>query len=270
MKFSFLVVGLFWTSLTLAAIPKASMILQRTSENAGNGIYQIDQEVQFPNGADTLVLRETWMIENENNMKLVVTGAKELKDRVSFSMQILNGQHSSTRKKVSENFIERYFHMRTTDAWAQALIQMKLVPANVLARKPIRNIKDYEYQPESFVHLARSGGVVTYAFGGLALQEKNPPGFWIEQDQFVLRKFRLPSEVEVTADKYSSYARNLMFPRTRVVRWGPNQVTIQTLSVAARGKDSWASFGSKVPTKMDALNTQPGGSIVDEFYKRFR
>lgn len=275
MKLSILIGLTLWLSTSLAAIPKASMILQRTSENAGNGIYQIDQEVQFPNGQDTLVLRETWLIENENNMKLIVTGAKELKDQVAFSIQISNGMRTqgTGAKRVTEDFIERYFHLRSTESFAQTLAQLKLAPANVLKSTPVRydkKTKEVEYQQEPFVRLARTGGVIAYAFGPLATPEKETPGFWIEQDQFVIRKFRLPSQVEVVADRYSSYSRGLMFPRTRVVRWGPHQVTIQTISVSAKGKEAMAQFNLKTPPKMEALNNQQGAAIVDEFYKRFR
>lgn len=271
MKFV-IIPALIWATLSFAAIPRTSMILQRTAENAGGGYYQIDQEVQFPNGQDTLVLKETWMIENENNMKLVVTGAKELKDQVSFAIQITNGNHvmGSTSKKASDDFIEKYFHIRSATSFAQTLSQMKLIPPNALARRPIRNIKDIENQPENFVRLSRTGGLVAYAFGGLAFQEKEPAGFWIEQDQFVLRKFRLPSQVEVVSDKFSSYSRGLMFPRTRSVRWGNNQVTIQTLSVTGRTKENYAQFANRVPTRMEALKNQQAAAIVEEFYSRFR
>ncbi len=269
MKFSFFI-ALFWASLSFAAIPKTQLILQRLSENAGSGVYQIDQEVQFSNGQDNLVLRETWMIDNENNMKLIVTGAKELKDQVAFSIQVTNGQHSVTKKNTTEDFIERYFHIRSAQSWAQTLTQLKLIPTNALNRKPLRSIKDTEYQPENFVRLARSGGVIAYAFGGLPTQEMEPPGFWIEQDQFVLRKFRLPSQVEVVADRLSAYARSLNFPRTRTVRWGSNQVSIQTISVTPKSKENFAAFGLKGPVKMEALNNQQAAPVVDEFYRRFR
>lgn len=271
MKF-LLLIGVLWTTAAFGAIPKASMILQRTSENAGNGLYQIAQEVHFPNGQETLVLRETWLIENENNMKLVVTGAQELKGQVSFSVQVINGNkvENTSSGRITQDFIERYFHLRSTEALAQVMSQMKLVPNNVLAKKPLRSLKEIDHQPETFLRLSRTGGVVTYAFGALGGPEQELPGFWIEQDQFVIRKFRLPSLVEVTADQYSSYPRGLMFPRTRLVRWGNNQVTIQTISVSSKGKEAWASFAQKVPTRMDALANQPGFAVIQEFYKRFR
>jgi hypothetical protein len=263
---------LLWATLSFAAIPRTSMILQRTAENAGGGYYQIDQEVQFPNGQDTLVLKETWMIENENNMKLIVTGAKELKDQVSFTIQVNNGNHTqgSSTKRASDDFIEKYFHIRSASSFAQTLSQMKLIPANALARRPVRNLKDLDHQSESFVRLGRTGGVVAYAFGGLASQNSEPPGFWIEQDQFVLRKFRLPSQVEVVADRFSSYSRGLMFPRVRTIRWGVNQVTIQTISVTSRTKDNYIQFGSRVPSKIEALRNHQAAPLIEEFYSRFR
>lgn len=267
-----LILGALWAHMAFGAIPKASMILQRTSENAGNGLYQIDQEVQFPNGPETLSLRETWLIENENNMKLLVTGTKELKGLVAFTLQIQNGNRlqESGGKRITEDFIERYFHFRTKEALAQSLAQMKLVPGNVLAHRPLRTLKDVDFQPENFVRLARSGGVVTYAFGPLANPTQETPGFWIEQDQFVIRKFRLLSSVEVSADQYSPYSKGLMFPRTRTVRWGDNQVTIQTISVSSRPKESWATFAQKVVPKTEPLASQPGSAIIQDFYKRFR
>jgi hypothetical protein len=255
-----------------AAIPKASMILQRTSENAGSGIYQIDQEVHFPNGQETLVLKETWLIENENNMKLLVTGAKELKDQVSFFIQVVNGNRSqgTSTKRITEDFIERYFHLRNPEAFVQVLANMKLVPANVLGKKALRTSKDADNQSESFVRLSRTGGTIAYALGTPTTEDQDLPGFWIEQDQFVLRKFRLPTKAEVTADKYSSYARGLLYPRTQIVRWGNNQVTIQTISVSSKTKDAWNQFGQKAVTKLDALNALPAAALVEEFYKRFR
>ncbi len=271
MKFVFIFVA-FFVLQAQASIPKASMILQRTAENAGNGIYQIEQEVQFPNGQETLVLKETWLIENENNMKLLVTGAKELKDQVSFFIQVTNGNRtqSGSTKRITEDFVERYFHIRNPEAFVQVLANMKLVPANVLGKKVLKTSKDADNQPENFVRLSRTGGTIAYAFGTPTTEEQELPGFWIEQDQFVLRKFRLPTKAEVTADKYSAYARGLMYPRTQVIRWGNNQVTVQTISVSAKTKDTWNQFGQKATTKMEVLNALPAAALVEEFYKRFR
>lgn len=254
-----------------AYIPKTSMILSRMAENTGSGIYQIEQEVQFPNGSDTVTVKETWLIENENNMRLVVTGGKDLKDLFSFQASYVAGnrQQNGQSKRVGEDFIEKYFHIRTADAFAQTFNNLKLVPSNVMAKKPVRSLKEADYQAESFIHLSRVGGVVAYAIGPTSDSTEAKPGFWIEQDQFLIRKFRLPSMIEVSADRYSPYARGLSFPGTRNVKWDNNQVTIQTLSVKGVGKDSFTNFGKNVSSKSN-LGQIPAAAMIEDFYKRLR
>jgi hypothetical protein len=73
MNLKIFILSCFFGCSAIAAIPKAALILQKTVENDGNGVYQIEQEVQFPNGSDILILKETWLIQNESNMKLIVT-----------------------------------------------------------------------------------------------------------------------------------------------------------------------------------------------------
>lgn len=246
-----------------AYIPKAAMILSRTAENTGKGIYQIEQEVQFPNGADTVALKETWIVENENNMRVFVSGTKELKDLVSLQISYTNG----SRK---EDFIERYFHIRSTDSLAQTLASLKIVPSTVLAKRAVRLTKEADYQPENFVRLSRVGGVITYALGMVGDSEATRPGFWIEQDQFVIRKFRLPSQVEVSADRFENYARGLSFPGIRNVKWNNQQVTIQTISVKAVGKEALAAFSTKATPNKINLGQLPAAAVIEDFYKRLR
>lgn len=267
---SFLLLSLpIWTQ---AYIPKASMILSRTAENGGKGSYLVEQEVQFSNGADTVAVRETWLIEGENNMRLQVVGGKELKDLLFFQVNYSNGlrNQNGQSRKLTEDFIERYFYIRSSESFAQALVSMNIVPSGVLAKKPIRNLKDAEYQPEPFVRLSRVGGVVTYAFGTTSETATEKPGFWIEQDQFLIRKFRLPSMVEVSADRYNNYARGLSFPGTRTVRWDNQQVTIQTISVKAVGKEAAAAFSAKSNISKINLGQIPAANVIEDFYKRLR
>lgn len=272
MKFILFTFALLLGIQSFAFIPKSNLIFQRLAENAGNGIYQIEQEVQFPSGSDLLALKETWLIENENNMKLLVTGTKELKDQIFFFVNFSNGirTQSGAGRKLNESFFERYFHSRNSESFAESLVRMKVLPPQALARKAVRSLKEVDNKPESFVRLARTNGVISYAFGTPSEINQDNPGFWVEQDQFVLRKIRLPDQTEISADRYSNFARGLSFPRTRTVRWGINQVTIQTLSVTAKTKENWNNFSLKFPQKMDGLNNHPSAGIVEDFYKRFR
>jgi hypothetical protein len=270
-------VQLAFASSSFAFIPRGMVILHKTAENNGSGGYSIEQEVHFSTDQEPVVLRESWLIDNENNMKLTVTGTKELKD--TFKMQFLysNGIRSSITngvrqtKKLTDDFIERYFHIRSSESYAERLIQLKVVPNGIFAKKMAKTSKDFENRiAEDFIRLSRVGGVINYAFGtpaGTIESNDSPPGFWIEQDQFLLRKFRLPSGVEISADNYSQYSRGLNFPRKRTVRWDNSNLQIQTLTVSGR---STGNLGPVEASKTDALESLPIKSTIAEFYNRFR
>lgn len=261
--------------LSFGYIPRGLLILQKAAENNGSGAYVIEQEVQFQTESEPLVLRETWVVENENNMKLTVTGTKEFKDQLRFQYIYSGGQRtaliggSKQTKKIPEDFFERYFHIRSGEAYANHLVQMRIVPGTILIKKMGKTSKDFDYQAENYVRLSRVGGAVSYAFGTPAQAESvdNSPGFWIEQDQFVLRKFRLASGTEVSAERYSQYARGLNFPRKRTVRWGTNQVQLSTLTVSARAT---GGLGNLEASHIEAIENLPSKNLVQEFYSRYR
>jgi len=267
--------------VTFAYIPPTRMILQRTAENAGGGVYTIEQEVQFNNAQDSLFLKETWVIENDRTMKVTVTGTKDLKDQIKMQFIYAGGQrwsHNGGRQshRISEDFLEKYFNFRTTDQLASSLMNLKVLPTNAFARKPLpKNLDTLKYEPEGHVRLSRAGGTVTYAFGSPSAVDGNgSPGFWIEQDQFLIRKFRLPSQVEVTADNYNQYARGLNYPKVRTVRWGQNTVSIRLIGVSSqRGgvpANTFQASSLEAVTKLDGLNNQSAKDVVLDFYSRFR
>lgn len=269
------------SSVALAYIPPTRMILQRTAENAGSGVYTIEQEVQFNNAQDSLFLKETWVIENDRTMKVTVTGTKDLKDQIRMQFIYAGGQRwsyngSKQNHRISEDFLEKYFNFRSTDQLASTLMNLKILPTNAFAKKPLpKNLETLKYEPDDFVRLSRAGGTVNYAFGAPSAVDGNGnPGFWIEQDQFLVRKFRLPSQVEVTADNYNQYARGLNYPKVRTIRWGQNTVTIRLIGVTSqRGNVAANTFqaSSLDPnTKLDGLNSQPAKDVVLDFYSRFR
>jgi hypothetical protein len=267
---------LLFSFLSLAFIPKPATILQKTVENDGSGVYAIEQEVQFPvGGQEPVYLRETWTVENDNRMRLVVTGTRELKDKIHWAFVYDNGIQSQNvnglhHKELNEDFIEKYFHYRRSERFQNALVQMHIVPASLFVKKPYKLSKEPDVISDPHVRLVRTGGVLAYAFG-LPSDVGAPllPAFFIEQDQFVLRKFRLPSGAEVTADHFSTFARGLNFPRARTVRWGDKQVSIQTIHVQSKPEKNF-SLAVEPSTSMDVPELGAAKSLVEEFYKRFR
>ncbi len=270
---------LFISSFAQAYILPSRIILQKTVENAGTGIYAIEQEVQFPNGNDNLILKESWLIENDHSMRLTVTGTKDLQSQIHMqfvysggSRHSLNGT-SHQSQKISEDFVERFLNFRSVEAFASHLVALKMAPSNFLQAKPTK-ANDFKYEPESFLRYSRVGGIVAYAFGVPTSPEKevSNPGIWIEQDQFVVRKIRLPSQVEMSAESYSQFAKGLNYPRQRVIRWGNNSVNIRLISATARRKaqDSFQPNSVNVATKLDGLANQVAKDAVIDFYTRCR
>lgn len=281
-KFLPLMILLWVPAFASAYILPTRTILQKTAENAGTGIYAIEQEVQFTNGEETLSLRETWLIDSDRTMRLTVTGGKDLQN--SFKLQFLyNGgqkwslvNNSRKNEKIPADFLERFLNFRNPEAFANALVHYKILPPSAYQKKPLQKVGgDFRHDPEPWVRFSRTGGVVNYAFGTPSLpeQEMGEPGVWIEQDQFVLRKLRLPSQVELSANNYNQFSRGLHYPRARTIRWGNNTVTIRLISASSRPQSAVSLFQPSSldsNVKWDGVNSLPARDVVTEFYTRFR
>lgn len=276
-------VGVLSPVLASAFILPTRTILQKTSDNAGNGIYAIEQEVQFANGDDTIHVRETWLIDNDRTMRLTVTGTKELQG--NFRMQFLytGGQRwtviNGNRKneKTPDDFLEKFLNFRNPEVFANTLANLKIIPNGAYSKRNmvVKKGNDISYEPESWVRYSRTGGVPNYAFGVATPDDdkNNNPGVWIEQDQFVVRKVRLPSQAEMTADSYNQFAKGLYYPRTRTVRWGNNTANIRLISASARPATAVAQFQPNsldINAKVDGLEKLAAKDAIIEFYSRFR
>ncbi len=275
------VIALFISLQATAAIIPTRAILQKTSDNTGSGIYSIDQEVTFNIGEETLTVKETWLIESDRTMRLMASGTKELQN--GFRLQYLynGGQKWSvngTRKSeaISGEFLEKFLNFRNPEYLANSLAQMQIIPPGSFSKKATgRTGADFKNEPEPWVRYSRTGGVVNYAFGTPASADKEigSPGIWIEQDQFVIRKLRLPSGVEMTADNYSQFARGLSYPRTRTIRWGSNSATIRLIGASTRPATAANLFQASnvdIPSKWDGLEDKSSKAAIREFYSRFR
>lgn len=285
MKIKFIYLFTLLLALPLASsafILPTRTILQKTSDNAGSGIYAVEQEVQFSNGEDTLTLRETWLIDSDRTMRLTVTGGKELQN--SFKLQFLyTGNQkislaggSKKTEKLSPDFLEKFLNFRSPEIMASTLAQLKIIPNSAYQKKPLaKEGNEYKHEAEPWVRFSRTGGVVNYALGQATPLDKDIsyPGIWIEQDHFVIRKLRLPTQVEMSANNYNQFAKGLSYPRSRTIRWGNNTVTIRLISASARPQAAVSLFQPNsldTPTKWDGIASVPAKDVITEFYTRFR
>lgn len=268
--------------LVSAYILPTRTILQKTAENSGSGIYAIEQEVQFSNGEENLSVKETWLIDSDRTMRLTVSGGKDLQN--NFKLQyVYNGnqkwslnRNARSSEAVSVDFLEKFLNFRSSENLATTLAQLKIIPNYAFQKKPLAKANgEYKHDPESWVRFSRTGGVVNYALGipTPLEQELNQPGIWIEQDQFVVRKLRLPSQVEMSANDYNQFAKGLFYPRSRTIRWGNNTVTIRLISAAVRPQTAVGLFQpSSLDSnlKWDGIKDIPAKDVITEFYTRFR
>ena len=92
--------------------------------------------------------------------------------------------------RLGDDWLEPLFHFRNSKYFRGRLASLKVTPAESLHdRAPLSSEGDLKYEPPGFVRLSRVGGSVAWAIGVPAYG--NPPTVWIEQDQFVVRKYRV-------------------------------------------------------------------------------
>jgi hypothetical protein len=186
----------------------------------------------------------------------------------------VNGTRKS--EKTPDEFLERYLNFRNADIFSNHLAQLKIVPPHAMMKKPLVKIgNDIKHEPEAWVRYSRTGGAVNYALGtpSPADQETGNPGIWIEQDQFVVRKLRLPSQVEMSANNYNQFSKGLYYPRARTIRWGNNTVTIRLISASPRPQTAVSLFQPNSldsNIKWDGVSALPAKDVITEFYTRFR
>ncbi len=152
-----------------------------------------------------------------------------------------------------------------------------IAPSESLQEREFR--KDHPeraYAPQTFLRYSRTGGVINYAVGTPSPVGGPPqPGLWIEQDQFVVRKVRLPSSALVTADDYNLYARMQWKPKRRTVQWNNSLATLQLARVtpleAKSPQNKWLEVGILAEKQIDQQRVKLSShSAVREFYTRFR
>ena len=265
-----------------AYIPRSHTIFARTAKNGGKGFYAIEQEVQFRSMAEPVTLRERWIVENGENMRLYVMSPKSSKDVYKYDVLYRDGKKTfpdlaGSIQSIPNGleFIECFEHFRSGRGLMDALIRAKVLPPAILhSAVHITNVASIKHQPEAYVRLGRSGGVVSWIFGEPTPIEGTRlfPEVWISQDSFTLEKIRFPSQAEMTAEKFSS-SGPLHLPRERTISWNNNSVVIRVTSMrpitanANIGKILAPASMSLNELRADRLPDQPA---IREFYSRFR
>lgn len=263
---------------SFAYIPEYGLIASRASDQHGKGAYQIEQEVTYRRETEFYSIKETWTVLGENNLRVTLEGRGPLKGLVQGTIIYEGSQKTfidgtSTRNtRVTEDWLEPFLHFRTSKYFRSRLVNLKVTNAESLRdRAPLNSEGPPVYEAPSFIRLSRTGGSVSWAIG------MNPnvgvgPTIWVEQDQFVVRKFRGANQTVFRADNYSKYGESMWYPRNLAYTFGNYTIQATTLSVKSLGNvsasDSRFKSSSLNPAK-DALKI-PDNEALREFYSRFR
>ncbi len=270
-----------------AYIPDYHMIISKTADHHGRGIYLIEQDVVFRGDPDPLVVRETWYVSGENLMRVNIEGRGGLKGLIQGSIifetnqKVWRDETGSLRSlRLNEDWAEPFFHFRYSKNMKPKLVALKIAPQDSLRdRNPIVSGPerlDYSYPSQDFLRLSRTGGTINYAIGTPTPPDSSSalPGLWIEQDQFVVRKIRLPTQSLIEAADYSRHPEGLWLPRARTYSFGANSVQIFVSSVKWLGRnlkgDQLKTSSLDAQKSAEVVLKIPEQPIIREFYQRFR
>ena len=141
MRLLILVLSLFSFAAS-AYIPDYHMIMSRTAETHGRGLYQIEQDVVFRGDPDPLVVHETWWISSENSMRVTFEGRGSLKGVVQGSF-VYDGNQKHWRDesgnlksaRTTDDWFEPLFHFRFSKNIKPRLVALKIAPAESLRER---------------------------------------------------------------------------------------------------------------------------------------
>lgn len=282
-QFIFYLLFISFAQQSWGYIPNLKMILSRTAENHGHGIYRVEQEVSFQQGEETFLVREIWSVKDSQQMRLEAKGRKKA-ENLSYTF-IYDGQNrysvdSNGIRKSSrppDNWFEPYLYFRYQKHIRPRMVSEKIIPTEALEEKlpPIDPTKSKNKQ--DFLRLARVGGVITYGISQAPPQGDSSarPGLWIEQDVFNVRKIRLPSQAVISADEYSIFAGRFALATKQTVRWEDKVAQIRVISVKSlpNTKEVLRLFeASSLDFGKDPNVANKSSDIgpVDSFYSQFR
>lgn len=259
-----------------AYIPEYSMIAIRAAEQHGKGSYQIEQDVIIRREAEAFTVRETWIVNGENSMRVAIEGRGPLKGLVSGSL-IYEGNSkifydgSLRSQKLTDEWLEPFFHFRNSKYFRSRLVNLRVAPQESLKdRSPLPSEGEIKYEAPSFIRLSRAGGGLAWAIGTNPVAGDSPT-LWLEQDQFVLRKYKGPNSV-LRADDYAKHDDVFWFPRSRTYQFGGFTVQVQTVKVTPvtiKTSSDPRFKGATLAANKDILKL-PDVDGLRDFYQRFR
>lgn len=273
-QLAFLFLCLFLSNPAMAYIPRAQTIVKKMTGNNGQNEYKIVREVDLSSPERKIKAREVWTVAHGDKMKLEVSSL-DTTNPWHFSI-LYNSKNRKTlsRKKVlktfqkSNDFFEPLFHDRYHRSLINRLIGYKFLPSWAKDSTPPNYVEGTtKMTPEPFIHLSPMEGSVNYAIGAQSNSQgsQNQTMLWVEQDSFLIRKGRLPSDAEFVNSQFQTFVGSLKLPGEQQISWNDKVARVKLLT-AERVKTS------KKDWQLDKSDdgSIPTDPLIKEFYSRFR
>ncbi len=273
--------------ISTAYVPRYEMIMERVGRNHGYGFFLIDQEVIFPAQPTPYIVKEQWMINTDGSYRLRVKGERQLLDKLDITIvyngrrkHYINAQGVRKTTNVGSEFADPLFWNSNPDKLTSLLKQYQVqIPDYKSLERVVNADTNAPLNPgrSATLNLSRIGGRLAYAVGAVTEfgNSEKDPAIWIEQDQFNILKFRMPSQTEITASDYSRYSRGMHFPKERKIQTPTATFQINLRQVKAisssSGNKRLLSVSSLDPKKSPHVILKlPDIDIIKSFYQRFR
>lgn len=276
-KFIIMALIALLTPCLFAYIPSSKMILDKLVENNIAGPIFYEQEVLINGNGTNAAIKESWYVENENTMSVLVQGEKSLKDKVQFTIQY-NGKKKTAPQNLIKNnevssfdFFEPIFFMKSQQKLIPYIVGAGIVGAEIQESSNFQKQKEtFVHTPESFVRLGRTAGVVAYVIGGTNGIEAGQPGFWIEQDQFLIRKIRNSRRTEMNIEKWGSYSKGWKLPKERSFAWDDKTAQVKMLDVKVPQGNLKSMITKAQEIKSSEYENSKEKALIEDFYLRLR
>lgn len=268
-----------------AYIPSSRMILDRVAENALKMPLYVEQDLTITSGDQTVSVKEQWLFEDEHSIRLLVHGAKDLKDQLIFQNLYADSQKTTSlsgllqTQKMARPLLEKVFFFKSSETLMKNLVQQGVVGEEIFRSQIFKkgsgpNAK-FQYIPEPFLRLGRIGGGIAYVLGVPPKGDSLSPGLWVEQDQFNILKLRVSTGEELRAEKPTAFSKGARWPKELSYSW-PGQRTggqaqAQVLVVRKADANQRQIFQKNSGDKRTSVfERNTGRYLIEEFYQKFR
>ena len=233
-------------------------VLKKASQKTGHSLVSIDYEVTFKNEKEQIKVFENWFIDGDRNLKVIATGADKYQNNIRLST-LFNAKNKiqvagkvRNTYPISNEFFQKIPFTREKDDLIEFLKTNKIVTST---------------------KLSRVDGRVCIAVGESSTDSNVYPMIWFDQDDFLIRKIRLPNDVEVLFSDYFKVTEDFWLAKRQVVNWGKNTATVVLKGYATKLNNKTQHFAIQnfdQPTEVSFAESTPLTQAVEEFYKRFR